>query len=876
MYAKDIRKAFLDFFEARDHHILPSAPMVIKNDPSLMFTNAGMNQFKDLFLGNEPVMHKRIADSQKCLRVSGKHNDLEEVGHDTYHHTMFEMLGNWSFGNYFKKEAISWAWEFLTSTLGIPEDRLYATVFEGDPGDSLESDSEALDYWKEHLPGERILKGSKKDNFWEMGETGPCGPCSEIHIDIRPGEERRKTPGSTLVNAGHPLVIELWNLVFIQYNRKNNGKLETLPMKHIDTGLGLERLAMVMQGVSSNYDTDIFQSLIDEISSLTSLQYGKDEKIDVAMRVIADHLRAVSFSIADNQLPSNNKAGYVIRRILRRAVRYGYTFLRQEEPFIYRLVRVLAREMGQAYPELKQQQELIEKVIREEESSFLKTLANGIRMLDQQIADAITQKKTTIDGKSAFTLYDTYGFPVDLTRLILRENGLDVSQEEFEREMEVQKTRSRDAAAVTRADWEEIIPTESTEFLGYDQSGADVRITRYRKIEEKGKTRYQLVLDRTPFYAESGGQVGDTGILESKNEKIRILDTQNENNLIIHICDKLPSDLKGDFRALVNTENRKTTSYHHTATHLLHFALREVLGSHVEQKGSLVHPEYLRFDFSHFSKVEDEELDKIEKRVNQLIRENSKREETRSIAMNEAMDMGALAFFGEKYGNEVRVIKFGDSVELCGGIHVASTGNIGYFKIIKESAIAAGIRRIEAVAGPAAEKFVNQRLEVIEQLADVLKSHNILPTMQKMISENAELKKLSEEFSKDLREVARKNLLSRIKKVGNINLIAEEVALRPAENIKNLAFEMKNTVDNLVLALGSDINGKANLTIMISENLVKELELDARQIIREVSGEIQGGGGGQDFYATAGGKNPGGIPNALARIDEIIRSKAGK
>jgi len=870
MQASDIRKAFLDFFKSRDHHIVPSAPMVVRNDPTLMFTNAGMNQFKDLFLGNEAITQARIADSQKCLRVSGKHNDLEEVGHDTYHHTMFEMLGNWSFGEYFKKEAIEWAWEFLTGTLGIEGDKLYATVFEGDSSDSLEMDQEAYDHWKNHLPEAQILKGSKKDNFWEMGETGPCGPCSEIHIDIRSVKERKKINGAELVNKDHPLVIELWNLVFIQYNRKGNGNLESLPKKHIDTGLGLERLAMVMQGKQSNYDTDIFQALIKEITSITSIPYGKNEKPDIAMRVVADHLRAVSFSIADNQLPSNNKSGYVIRRILRRAVRYGYTFLLQEEPFIHRLVGVLAREMGDAYPEIRDQKELIEKVIREEETSFLKTLANGIRMLDDQISNAKKENKSTIDGKSAFILYDTYGFPFDLTQLILRENNLDVSGDEFEKEMAAQKSRSRDAAAVAREDWQELFPTKATEFLGYDESSAEVRIARYRKIEEKGKTRFQFVFDRTPFYAESGGQVGDTGTIENGEEKVKILDTQKENNLIVHIADKLPAGIKEPFHAYVNRDSRNTTSCHHTATHLLHLALREVLGSHVEQKGSLVHPDYLRFDFSHFSKVEKEELHRIEKMVNRMIRDNSQLEESRSIPMKKAMDMGALAFFGEKYGDNVRVIKFGNSVELCGGIHVPSTGNIGFFKIAKESAIASGIRRIEAVAGPAAEKFVDQNLEIIDTLKEFIKSHNIIPTIEKTISENAEMKKMIESISKDLREAARKNLAGKIRKIGNINLIAEEILIRPAENIKNLAFDLKNQIENLVLVLGTDLDGKAHLTIMISENLVKGLNLDARQLVREVSKEIHGGGGGQDFYATAGGKNPAGISRAISMIVEMV------
>ncbi len=870
MYSKDIRKAFLDFFESRDHHIVPSAPMVIRDDPSLMFTNAGMNQFKDIFLGNEPVTHSMVADSQKCLRVSGKHNDLEEVGHDTYHHTMFEMLGNWSFGNYFKKEAIAWAWEFLTDTLGIGKDRLYATVFKGDPADSLEADQEAYDHWKDHLPENRILKGSKKDNFWEMGETGPCGPCSEIHVDIRSAAERKKKDGTLLINKDHPQVIELWNLVFIQYNRKGDGMLDTLPMKHIDTGLGLERLAMVLQGKTSNYDTDIFQSLIGEIHRITSIPYGKSEQTDIAMRVVADHLRAVSFSIADSQLPSNNKTGYVIRRILRRAVRYGYTFLKQEKPFMYRMVGVLAKEMGDSYPEIREQQELIGKVIREEESSFLNTLANGIRMLDQLKAEALRQNRSSIDGKSAFILCDTYGFPFDLTRLILRENNLDVSQEEFQKEMKTQKSRSRNAATLSTGDWQEIFPSESTVFLGYDQSSAEVRIARYRETEEKNKTRYQLVFDRTPFYAESGGQVGDTGILEKGKEKVRILDTRKENNLIIHIADKLPSNPKEKFLASVDQDSRKTTSCHHTATHLLHFALREVLGTHVEQKGSLVHPDYLRFDFSHFQKVEDKELSRIEKRVNQLIRDNASLGESRSIPIQKAKEMGAIAFFGEKYGEQVRVIRFGNSIELCGGIHVRSTGNIGFFKIVRESAIAAGIRRIEALAGPAAEKYVDQKLEMITNIANLFKSHDIIATIEKTLSENAEMKKLHEEFSRDIRAIARKNLLSRIRKVGTVNLIAEKILLKPADNIKTLAFEMKNHAENLVLALGANLDGKAHITLMISENLVTDLSLDARQMIREVSKDIQGGGGGQNFFATAGGKNPEGISKALNTIVTLV------
>ncbi len=875
MSSNEIRQVFLDYFSSLEHKIVPSAPMVIQNDSTLMFTNAGMNQFKDLFLGNEPVTHRRIADTQKCLRVSGKHNDLEEVGHDTYHHTMFEMLGNWSFGDYFKKEAIQWAWSFLTEVLGIEKNRLYATIFEGDKTDGIEMDEEARECWKMHIPGNHILEGSRKDNFWEMGDTGPCGPCSEIHVDIRSNKERQKIPGTKLVNSGHPQVIEIWNLVFIQYNRKANGELESLPMNHIDTGLGLERLAMVLQGKTSNYDTDIFQSLIVEISKITSCKYGAAEETDIAMRVVADHLRAVSFSIADGQLPSNNKAGYVIRRILRRAVRYGYTFLGQENPFMHKLVKVLVKEMGKAFPELNAQRELIEKVIREEEGSFLKTLDNGIRMLDELIADAKQKNHSTIDGRSAFVLYDTYGFPFDLTHLILKENDLNVSQEAFEQAMESQKSRSRNAASVNMGDWEEIMSAESTRFLGYDQSRAEIKIARYRKTEEKNRTRYQLVFDQTPFYAESGGQVGDTGMIEQGNEKICILDTQKEHNLIIHITEKLPAVLDGQFIGTVDREARKNISCHHTSTHLLHYALREVLGKHVEQKGSLVHPDYLRFDFSHFQKVENKELDQIEKLVNRLIRDDLPLEESRTVTMEDALDMGAIAFFGEKYGEQVRVIKFGDSVELCGGIHVKATGNIGFLKIVRESAIAAGIRRIEAVAGPAAEKYVDQGFEILKKIEGVFKTPNILATIEKTLSENAELKKLRDDFSRDIRLIARKNLISRIRKTGHINLIAEEIPMRTADDFKSLAFELKAEVENLVLVIGGNLNGKAHLTVMITDNLVKDLSLDARQMIREVSGDIQGGGGGQDFYATAGGKNPTGISQAIEKIAAIVEKAAG-
>jgi alanyl-tRNA synthetase len=709
-----------------------------------------------------------------------------------------------------------------------------------------------------------------------MGDTGPCGPCSEIHVDIRPAEERKKKAGSGLVNKDHPQVIEIWNLVFIQYNRKANGELEPLPEKHIDTGLGLERLAMVLQGKDSNYDTDIFQSLIGKISEITSHKYGAARETDIAMRVVADHIRAVSFSIADGQLPSNNRAGYVIRRILRRAVRYGYTFLGQDEPFMHRLVGVLVSEMGEAFPELQAQQELIEKVMREEEGAFLKTLDKGIRMLEGLIAEAKREGRTAIDGGAAFVLYDTYGFPFDLTRLILREQGLDVSESAFEKSMASQKSRSRKAASVNLGDWQEVLAAGSTRFLGYETLQAEIRISRYRRTEEKKRTRYQLVFDQTPFYAESGGQIGDTGTIANATEKIPILDTQKEHNLIIHITDKLPEDLKGPFLASVDQEKRADTAAHHTSTHLLHHVLRDVLGKHVEQKGSLVHPDYLRFDFSHFQKVEDSELDRIEKLANRLIRDDLPLEETRSVDRKEALEMGAIAFFGEKYGEQVRVIKFGDSVELCGGIHVPSTGHIGFLKIVRESAIAAGIRRIEAVAGPAAERYVDRAFEVLKKIEVVLKTSNVMASLEKTLSENAELKKLKEEFSRDLRNIVRGNLVSRIRKTGTINLIAEEIPMRTPEDIKSLAFELKSEVENLVLVLGGNLSGKAHLTIMLADNLVEELSLDARKLIREVSADIQGGGGGQDFYATAGGKNPGGIPRAIEKIRTLLEAAANQ
>ncbi len=869
--SKEIRAAFLNFFKEKEHQIVPSAPMVVKGDPTLMFTNAGMNQFKDQFLGNEPVKWPRVADTQKCLRVSGKHNDLEEVGLDTYHHTMFEMLGNWSFGNYFKKEAIDWAWEFLIDRMGIPADRVYATVFEGSSDDNLGRDDEAAGYWSKYLPGERILNGSKKDNFWEMGDTGPCGPCSEIHIDLREEEERAKIPGQNLVNKDNPLVIEIWNLVFIQFNRKANGSLDELPAKHVDTGMGFERLCMVLQGVKSNYDTDIFQSIIGELVKLSGIEYGINEKSDIAMRVVSDHLRAVAFAIADGQLPSNNKAGYVIRRILRRAVRYGYTFLSFREPFMFRLTEVLKSTMGDTFPELAAQQVLIEKVMKEEEESFLRTLSTGIKMLDDIITKTKIEQGKQISGKDAFVLYDTYGFPLDLTALIARENGLATDEEGFKSEMEEQKNRSRNAAQLETGDWVEIRKIDQTRFVGYDQTEAEVRIARYRKVSQKNKSFYQLVFDQTPFYGESGGQVGDAGYIENDGVKTRIFDTQKENNLIVHLTEKLPENPEDHFLAVVNQAKRIETANNHTATHLLHAALREVLGTHVEQKGSLVNSDHLRFDFSHFQKLSDEETERVEELVNQKVRENAICEEERELPMQTAKDKGAIMLFGEKYGDMVRVIKFGESVELCGGTHVAATGQIGLFKIVSESAIAAGVRRIEAITGKRAEKFVNDQLKTLKSIREIVKgSNDILSSVGNLLKENTELTKKIEAFGRERLKVVKENLKSRILSENGANIIAGQVDVDSAAMMKDLAFQLKNEVDNLYLVLGADIEGKPNLTVMIAENLVAEKGLNAGQIVREAGKEIKGGGGGQPFYATAGGKDVSGIQAAVDKALTFI------
>jgi len=875
MTSHEIRDTFLKFFSEKNHQIVQSAPMVVKNDPTLMFTNAGMNQFKDIFLGNSKITHNRVADSQKCLRVTGKHNDLEEVGHDSYHHTMFEMLGNWSFGDYFKKEAIDWAWEYLIDVARLDPDRIYATIFEGNSEDQTERDTESYEIWSKHLAADRILTGSKKDNFWEMGDSGPCGPCSEIHIDLRAEEERKSAPGQSLVNKGHPQVIEIWNLVFIQFNRKANGNLESLPMKHVDTGMGFERLCMAIQGKQSNYDTDLFQPIIHQISELTGIKYGDREETNIAMRVIADHLRAIAFSIADGQTPSNNKAGYVIRRILRRAVRYGFTYLDQHDPFIYRLVPVLIDVMGGYYTELSLQEELITRVIKEEESSFLNTLETGIRMLDQLVKHAIKNNEPLISGKSAFELYDTYGFPLDLTELILREHDLKVDREQFDGEMEKQRNRSKQAAEMDTEDWSWIVKEEGEEFVGYDTLSTDVNIRRYRQVKTKNKSLYHLVFDRTPFYAESGGQIGDRGMILNDSESVKIIDTKKENDLIIHISNEIPENPSAPFRAIVDEDNRLRITNNHTATHLLHQALRKVLGNHAEQKGSLVQADAFRFDFSHYQKVTDDEIEKIESLVNQMIRKNIPVEEIRSLPMTEAQKLGAIALFGEKYGDNVRVIRFDNSVELCGGTHVKATGQIGYFKIFRESAIAAGIRRIEAVTGDIAERFVNNQINILKRIsAEFEKQQDLVQAVREKLNENTKLQKQVESFRKNALNFLAKDLGSKIILMDDIRLIIEKVEVENTGELKELAFQLKNQIKNLFLLLGAEINGKAHLALMISENIVEEKNLNASEIIRVISSVIQGGGGGQPFFATAGGKNPDGIEKALNlgrnKFDELI------
>ncbi len=871
MDSKQIRAAFLDFFASKSHQIVPSAPMVIKNDPTLMFTNAGMNQFKDIFLGNAPVKSPRIADTQKCLRVSGKHNDLEEVGHDTYHHTMFEMLGNWSFGDYFKEEAIDWAWELLVGRFNIPVDRLYATVFEGDTNDGVPVDAEALTLWKKYLPEDHILFGNKKDNFWEMGDSGPCGPCSEIHVDIRTDDERAKIPGSEMVNQSHPQVIEIWNLVFIQFNRKASGQLEELPAKHVDTGMGFERLCMVLQKKQSNYDTDVFQPVISEIGYLAGIKYGENEKSDIAMRVIADHIRAIAFAITDGQLPSNNKAGYVIRRILRRAVRYGYTFLGFRKPFMHQLIKVLADQMGTAFPELNKQRDLVTKVIREEEDSFLRTLETGIRMLENIMDDSRKKNNSMVSGLVAFELYDTYGFPLDLTELILREESFSVNRVEFEKAMEEQKNRSRNATQLETGDWIEILPSMESEFVGYDNKECELRICRYRKVKDKRGEYFQLVFDKTPFYAESGGQIGDTGWIESGSSRIGIFDTVKEHGLTVHLVKDLPSNLYSIFTGVVDTTRQRATAANHTATHLLDHALREILGSHIEQKGSLVTPDSLRFDFSHFQKVTDDEIEKVEKRVNSLIRLNAARDEHREMPIAEAEKLGAIALFGEKYGDKVRVIRFGDSIELCGGIHAGATGEIGQFVIISEGSISAGVRRIEAITAERAEEYLRVKAKTTKELASLLNNPaDLKAAVENMMQKVSMLNSQIEVYKKEASVGLKKELLEQIIEVNGINFLACKLPVEDAGMIKDLAFQLKGEVENLFLVFAAEIDGKASVHVMISDQLVKGKGMHAGNIVRELAKLVDGGGGGQPFYASAGGKNPKGILELLAKAKEYL------
>ena len=869
--AKEIRESFKEFFKSKGHQIVPSAPMVIKDDPTLMFTNAGMNQFKDIILGNVPPKYKRATDSQKCLRVSGKHNDLEEVGLDTYHHTMFEMLGNWSFGDYFKEGAIDYAWEYLVDVLHLNPDDLYVTVFEGADDDGLSRDDEAASFWLKHVSADHIINGNKHDNFWEMGETGPCGPCSEIHLDSRTAEEKAKVPGRELVNKDDPQVIEIWNIVFMQYNRKADGSLEPLPMHVIDTGMGFERLVRALQGKHSNYDTDVFQPLIQKISQLSGKSYGKNEKVDVAMRVIADHIRTISFSIAEAQLPSNAKAGYVIRRILRRAVRYAYTFLDQKQAFLYRLVDTLIESMGDAYPELKQQPDLIKKVIKEEEDTFLRTLETGIKLLDKVVADAAQKNEKEISGKEAFILYDTYGFPLDLTELILKERGLSVNHKEFDEEMAKQKQRARNAAAVEASDWVELGQGES-EFVGYDLAECETEILRYRKVKQKNKEFYQIVLKKTPFYAEMGGQVGDTGWIISGDEKIEVFDTKRENNLPIHLTKKMPTNPKAKVVAQINKEKRMATSCNHTATHLLHEALREVLGTHVEQKGSYVSPTELRFDFSHFQKMTDEEIKAVERLANRKVREAIALDEHRNVPIADAKAMGAMALFGEKYGEEVRVIKYGNSVELCGGTHVPNTGNIGMIKIVSEGSIAAGIRRIEAITGEVVENVISELQHTMKTIGSLLNTSDIMKAVQKTISENAELRKEAENMVAERIKALSQQILEKRETLPNgINLVTL-VGVRIPEVVKGAAFAVREASPEKTAFIAATVSAdkKPMLTVMLTEDLVKS-GMNASSIVRDAAKAIKGGGGGQPGFAQAGGKNADGLREAFDAMAEAIK-----
>jgi alanyl-tRNA synthetase len=864
--AKEIRESFKQFFASKQHQIVPSAPMVIKDDPTLMFTNAGMNQFKDIILGNAPIKYPRVADSQKCLRVSGKHNDLEEVGLDTYHHTMFEMLGNWSFGDYFKKEAIDWAWEYLVDVIKLDPNRLYATVFEGYAPEGLGRDDEAAGYWEKHLPADHIINGNRHDNFWEMGDTGPCGPCSEIHIDLRSDAERAAVDGRSLVNASHPQVIEIWNLVFMQYNRKADGSLEGLPARVIDTGMGFERLCMAVQGKTSNYDTDVFQPIIGVIADMAGVKYGDNAQADIAMRVIADHIRTIAFSITDGQLPSNAKAGYVIRRILRRAVRYGYTYLGQQKAFMHKLLPILIETMGDAYPELKAQQDLIVKVIKEEEDAFLRTLETGIKMLDKVIADTKAEGKTVVDGKIAFVLYDTYGFPLDLTELILRENGMTADIEGFNRYMQEQKERARNAAAIETGDWITVREGEPV-FVGYDMTACETEILRYRQIKQKNRTLYQIVLTQTPFYAESGGQVGDTGVLIGEGETIKIINTKKENNLGVHIAETLPADVTATFTAQINEADRRASAANHSATHLLHAALRQVLGKHVEQKGSLVSPDSLRFDFSHFQKVTEEELRQVERLANESVRANSPLEEHRHMPINQARALGAMALFGEKYGEDVRVIKYGDSIELCGGTHVPATGCIGSIRIISESSVAAGVRRIEAVTAAKADEIYELQHDVLKDVRSLFNNApNLTAAIRKMIEDDADLKKQMEEFAKEKQAALKDKMLENTETINGITVV-RFVAEVPADIIKNIAFQLRGQVsEKFLFAAGTQENGKPLLTVMLSDDLTAAGN-NASQLVREAAKLIQGGGGGQPHFAQAGGKNVDGL---TAAVDKIV------
>lgn len=898
MTAKEIRKAYLEFFESKQHQIVNSAPIVVKNDPTLMFTNAGMNQFKDIFLGEVAARYPRVTDTQRCLRVSGKHNDLEEVGIDTYHHTMFEMLGNWSFGDYFKKEAIAWSWELLTKVYGIPEDQLYVSIFEGDEKEGLPRDEEAYELWKQFVPEDRIILGNKKDNFWEMGDTGPCGPCSEIHVDCRPEQQRSEVSGKELVNADHPQVIEIWNNVFMQFNRLKDGSLQPLPAKHVDTGMGFERLVRVLQKKASNYDTDVFQPLIQFISAKCGIEYGAAEKTDIAMRVMADHVRAISFVIADGQLPANNKAGYVIRRILRRAVRYAYTFLDLKDPFLNELVPVLADQFKGVFDELYMQKEFVQKVVLEEEISFLRTLATGIHRFDNYTKKqgdllmsenaieleksfednwvySILKDQMVISGAFAFELQDTYGFPIDLTELMAREKRWTVDMEEYQRALQEQKSRSRAATAIDTGDWITVNEDPETEFVGYDLLEIETRILKYRQVTAKGKEQYQIVLQKTPFYGEGGGQVGDTGRLEdhSRMFSVEITDTKKENGVIVHYTDTLPEDLEGQFWAVVDEDKRQQTNNNHSATHLLHAALKQVLGDHVNQKGSLVNPDYLRFDFSHFARVTDQELAKIEHIVNKKVRENIPLQEQRMVAYDAAVNMGVTALFGEKYGDFVRVITFDDhySKELCGGTHVQATGEIGYFKIMSESAVAAGVRRIEAITANKAEAFIIAQDQEISELKSLLKGNkDLTAAVTALIEENAKLKKDAEKALIERAGNLKHELVHHMKTINGVNLIAVQVDLPHADAVKNLAYSLKEMVDNLLLVLTTVIDEKPGITVMVSENLVAEKGLNASAIVRELAREIQGGGGGQPFYATAGGKNLAGLPAVIEKAAQLL------